>query len=468
MFFVEAFCFLVFLCFFVRVQASRSHVAAAPVQQPASVQVAPSSDSLRVKTSTASVHTDSLQVKASTASVHTDSLQVKASPAPVQEAICKLEVKDSSALYYEVVKDSVNVDWEEEIPLFHYWRDIKPDEYLFNVPTQEQIEEWKRRCEKENLRESVAREYVQHRFRNMNQYMTVMDFPDQQKEFDDAFVEWRLEQYYTGIRKPDSEYERFMYLKRAINSLCNYGPETTGGIEYRSGLCSRLDLFYNRILRQELMRHSTGRLAAALAEEDLAWEAYHTSLTSTYEVLHSVDDPWYYSAVLACLAEISGEDARIRSNSLEDFYFALVDGADYEMRHGSRRVRHTEMPESRVLQEYGNFINVLDPNEIWSNDNVQLAYQKKVLKDEMSAWQKWMQSRKSVSSLLDGFVKDAYDNATNNALRAKYIMLKNRYMGYGIISNQQWEALIPSDASDEELDGPPFEVRFHSWKTTGL
>lgn len=112
-----------------------------------------------------------------------------------------------SELYYEVVKDSANVDWEEEIPIFHYWRDIRPDEYLFNVPTQEQIEEWKRLCEEENRRNSVAREYIQRRWHNMNHYMTVLDFPYEQKELDDAFVEWRLEQYYLGIRKPESEYD---------------------------------------------------------------------------------------------------------------------------------------------------------------------------------------------------------------------------------------------------------------------
>lgn len=417
-------------------------------------QVTSSSDALQVTVPSATAaSTGSIQVEASSESVRSVALDDSTSDSLLTK----------SELYYEVVKDRANVDWEEEIPIFHYWRDIRPDEYLFNVPTQERIEEWKRLCEEENRRNSVAREYIQRRWHNMNHYMTALDFPYEQKELDDAFVEWRLEQYYLGIRKPESEYERFMYLKSAINSLCDYSPQTDGGVAHWSRLRSRLDLFYSRILRKELMRHSSGRLAEALAEENLAWEAYHTQLISTYKTLHFVDEPCYNDfGSLTCAIQISGDNAQIRNSSLEDFYFALTDGADYEMRHGSSRVRHTDMPESRVLQEYENFIEALGIKNynIWASRDIPLEFQENALRDEMNAWKRWIQSRKSVSSLLDGFVKDAYDNSTNNALRSKYIMLKNRYAGYGIISDQCYECLIDMNASDKELDGPSFEVRW--------
>lgn len=38
---------------------------------------------------------------------------------------------------------------------------------------------------------------------------------------------------------------------------------------------------------------------------------------------------------------------------------------------------------------------------------------------------------------------------------------------YGITSNDIYERLIPQDATDEELDGPAFEVRWKSWKAIG-
>ena len=79
----------------------------------------------------------------------------------------------------------------------------------------------------------------------------------------------------------------------------------------------------------------------------------------------------------------------------------------------------------------------------------------------MNAWKKWMERRATVSSLLAGLCKEVYDNSTNNVRRHKYIMLKNRYQGYGLTSQDVMECLIPYTASDEELDGPSFNER---WK----
>ena len=70
---------------------------------------------------------------------------------------------------------------------------------------------------------------------------------------------------------------------------------------------------------------------------------------------------------------------------------------------------------------------------------------------EMNAWKKWMQGREAVSSLLSGWLKDVYDNSTNNVRRRKYIMLKNRYQGYGAVNGDVLETLISYEASDEEM-----------------
>ncbi len=138
---------------------------------------------------------------------------------------------NNSEIYYEAVTDTANVDWQEYIPVFHYWRDIKDDEYLFDVPTPEQVAAWKSLCEKETPADSVMRCYVQEYCLNMNQFMTIQDFMSvwpQQEPYgsDDAFTEWRLEQYYLDIYHPDSEYDRFMYLKDGMESLCCYEPQS--------------------------------------------------------------------------------------------------------------------------------------------------------------------------------------------------------------------------------------------------
>jgi hypothetical protein len=78
----------------------------------------------------------------------------------------------------------------------------------------------------------------------------------------------------------------------------------------------------------------------------------------------------------------------------------------------------------------------------------------------MDAWKKWQKSRAMVSSLLTGLCKEVYDNSTNSVRRHKYIMLKNRYRGYGLTSNDVMECLIPYTATEEELGGPSFNERW--------
>ena len=375
--------------------------------------------------------------------------------------------KSPSVYYYEAVKDSANIDWMEYIPVFHYWRDIKDDEYLFDVPAPEQIAAWESLCEKESPADSVMRCYVQEYCLNMNQFMTIQDFVNvwpQQEPYgsDDAFTEWRLEQYYLNIYNPDSEYDRFMYLRDAIQSLCCYDAQSQFEMNFKAGMEATLEEFYCRMMHREAVRHSTARVAKALEIENQAWEAYHAQLDSTFRVLDSENG--MASAWSMAISGILFDDAGTRRISLDDFYFALTDSLDYEIRHKRSRIseyeihHYTKMPEGKVLQAYKSFINILKESDIEYASP--LSERKKALEDEMKAWEKWIQSRKAVSSILTGFVKDAYDNSTNTVIRAKFIMLKNRYQGYGLTSNDVMECLIPYDASDEEMSGPSFDVRW--------
>ena len=155
------------------------------------------------------------------------------------------------------------------------------------------------------------------------------------------------------------------------------------------------------------------------------------------------------------------DDAQTRETSLADFYFALTDSLDYEVRHKKSVIgvyeleKHTEIQEEKVLREYRNFMNSLVEDEF----SYPISQRKKVLAMEMNAWRKWMGCRKEVSSLLTGLVKDCYDNATNNVRRKKLIMLMNRYQGYGLTSGDVMRCLLPYDASDDELSGPSFDEK---------
>lgn len=374
----------------------------------------------------------------------------------------------SSKLYYESITDTTEVNWSEYIPIFHFWKDIPEGDYLFDVPSAEQVASWQNLCEQETPSDSVMRCFVQQNCFNMNQYMTIQDFMNiwgKQDPYgsDDAFTLWRLEQYDMDIHTLDSEFDRFQILKKTIQNLCCYDAQFQFEMNFKAGMEEVLQELYCRTMLRESIRHSEPWVATALRRENEAWEEYHTQLDSTFRIIDGEINGLVGSAWSMAISGILYDDARIREASLADFYFALADSLDYEIRHKRSMIvayeleKHSVIPEERVLREYSYFMSSLEENE--------LAYpvpqRKKALSLEMDAWKKWMTYREEVSSILTGRAKECYDNSTNNVRRLKFIMLKNQYQGYGITSNDVMECLIPYTASDEELKGPSFDER---WK----
>ena len=384
-------------------------------------------------------------------------------------ALVKQSQTTTSRLYYESVADTTDVNWLEYIPVFHYWVDIPVGDYLFDVPTAEQIASWKSLCEKENPADSVMRVSVQKQCLNMNQFMTIRDFMNVwglQEPYgsDDSFTIWRLEQYDTDSHTLDSEFDRFQVLKNTIQSLCCYDAQFQFEMNFKAGMEDVLQELYNRTMLREAVRHLKPWVATALKKENEEWEKYHVQLDSTFRIIDGEINGLVGSAWSMAISGILYDDARIREASLSDFYFALTDSLDYEIRHKKSMIssyeleEHADMPEETVLKEYRNFMNSLKEDEF----AYPISLRKKVLSLEMDAWERWMSSRKEVSSLLDGQVKECYDNSTNNVRRLKYIMLKNRYQGYGVTSNDVMSCLIPYTASDEELNGPSFNERWNA------
>ena len=375
----------------------------------------------------------------------------------------------SSNMYYEIVTDTASIDWSEEIQVFHHWKEIPQEDYLFSSPTAEQVASWQSICEKENPSDTLWRSLVQKDCLNMNHYMTIHDFMNvwpQQEPYgsDDAFTLWRLEQFDTDIRSIDSEFDRFQYFKNAIQSLCNYDAYFQFEMNFQAGMEQLLQELYDRTMIREAVRHSQPQVSEALEKENLAWEEYHAQLDSTFRIIDGDIHGLVGSAWSMAISGILYDDALIRETSLADFYFALTDSLDYEVRHKKSMIgyyeleKHTEIPEEKVLREYRSFMNSLEEDEF----SHPISQRKKVLEMEMNAWNKWMRSRKEVSSLLSGLVKECYDNSTNNVRRMKLIMLKNRYEGYGITSGDILSCLLPYSASDSELNGPSF---YEKWKS---
>lgn len=365
--------------------------------------------------------------------------------------------------------DSTRKAWNDTVHVFHHWRDLEKSDYLFDVPTDEQISSWEHLCEDNNQYDSEQNIGVPGYYLNMNQYVTIYDFAGLWYR-DDSYIDnldltlWRLAQYdYDSRYSPDSEYDRFYYLKNAIQGLCLFDAQFQFELNLNAGLEADFQEFYDKVMVREAIRHSSTDIAKALEEEETTWQSYHAELDSTFRIIDGTPNAFVGSAWPMAISGIAYDDALMREESLADFYFALTDSLDYKIRHKKSvigeydLVKHSTIQEERVLKEYRLFMDSLEEDDIY----YPVPERKKALEREMNAWKEWMKSRAKVSSLLTGLCKEVYDNSTNNVRRHKYIMLKNRYQGYGLTSQDVMECLIPYSASDEELDGPSFNER---WK----
>lgn len=365
--------------------------------------------------------------------------------------------------------DSTRKAWNDTVHVFHHWRDLEKSDYLFDVPTDEQISSWEHLCEDNNQYDSEQNIGVPGYYLNMNQYVTIYDFAGLWYR-DDSYIDnldltlWRLAQYdYDSRYSPDSEYDRFYYLKNAIQGLCLFDAQFLFELNLNAGLEADFQEFYDKVMVREAIRHSSTDIAKALEEEETTWQSYHAELDSTFRIIDGTPNAFVGSAWPMAISGIAYDDALMREESLADFYFALTDSLDYKIRHKKSvigeydLVKHSTIQEERVLKEYRLFMDSLEEDDIY----YPVPERKKALEREMNAWKEWMKSRAKVSSLLTGLCKEVYDNSTNNVRRHKYIMLKNRYQGYGLTSQDVMECLIPYSASDEELDGPSFNER---WK----
>lgn len=367
------------------------------------------------------------------------------------EAFLRVFREDRKELYYRHT-DTTDVAWNDTTAFFHYWKEMLDEDYLFEVPSPDSVARWKVKCEELNTTNGFN--WIPSRYPTMNQYVTFLDLCARWRDEgrcirSTEFMLWRLEQFRTDTLKPDSARARFGILKKVIEDVQDFDPFST--VEYNdlSGLRMELQEFYAEMIYREVLKHSDKKVIQSLKNEKEAWKNYHEALDSTIRVLN--EDPyglmgntWHQT-----IWDAGTEDAFIWSCTLEDYYFYLADSQKPE--------KHKTIAESKVLQEYQEFMNTMAEEEY----HHPIPARQKALKYEMTYWRKWMQSRAAVSLQLAGKQKEVYDIATNNARRMKYIMLKNRYQGYGLISNDVYEMLIPFTASDDDLDGPSFGEK---WK----
>ena len=152
--------------------------------------------------------------------------------------------------------DSTRKAWNDTVHVFHHWRDLEKSDYLFDVPTDEQISSWERLCEESNQYDPKQNTGVPGYFLNMNQYVTIYDFRELWYR-DDPYIDdldltlWRLVQYdYDSSYSPDSEYDRFYYLKNVIQGLCLFDAQFQFELNLKAGLEADFQEFYDKVLHE--------------------------------------------------------------------------------------------------------------------------------------------------------------------------------------------------------------------------
>lgn len=353
-------------------------------------------------------------------------------------------------LYYQHT-DSTKNAWNDTTVFFHFWKEMDQGAYLFDSFPLDSVSLWKSLCEE--LNKDIGIEHVPSRYVNMNQYVTIFDligvwsYRGYDGKYDD-FTLWRIEQFRSDTLSPLSFYEKFNLLKSTANSLCDFEPFFKFEYDNMSCLDEQLQSFYDRLLLRETLKHSDQNVEKALLTEDSAWRRYHAAMDEVYQRIQEDPNHFNGSAWGQAILGARQDDAFIREYSLVDLCFSSEENYEPET--------HSTISDGIVLQEYRRFLNSFVENEY----HHPIKVRRKALEKEMIEWQKWMISRSVVSAQLSGRNKDLYDNSTNNARRMKYIMLKNRYQGYGVISNDVQELLIPYSVSDEDLYGPSFDEKW--------
>jgi hypothetical protein len=372
-------------------------------------------------------------------------------------------------IYYRHT-DTTSSAWNDTVRVLHHWYSIEDYEYLFGAPSERPIAEWKQLCSDRNPIDSSIVIGVPASYRDMNQYVTLQDFIElwyhnDSKFLDDDLTLWRLAQYCNNESYdiPESGIDQFYFLKHSYSELLCYDPQFQYEMNLFAGLEADFQEFYDRVLVRESIRQSSPSIVNALEKEEMAWQSYHKELDSTFRVLDGNPSGAVGSAWPMAISGIAKDNAEMREESMLDYYYALTNSVEDITRREECKCRNGQenqggFSDEDVLYEYRLFMNTLVEEECY----YPVSERQRALERDLKAWEKWMKCRRSVSSLLTDQGKYAYDISTEKIRRHKYIMLKNRYQGYGLTSGDVLECLIPYTASDEEARGPSFDERWEA------
>ena len=223
--------------------------------------------------------------------------------------------------------------------------------------------------------------------------------------------------------------------------------ETQTEINDSYGQIFNLEKAYTEQLLQEIYKKSSQKTIRALKAEDVAYQAYHDALINAFRKLNERLDGFDGSAWPMSILAFAIEDTKMRQESL----FGLI--------NDTLNVATEIITRSHIQSEYSRFMgNLHEEAEYYSVNE-----QKKALQSDQKAWEKWMSTRATVSSTLDGEQKQIYDRMTNYIMKGKLLAINNEYQGYVLCPFYIWELRLDYSNTLDEITATCFTDRLREY-----
>lgn len=344
----------------------------------------------------------------------------------------------------------------------------KPDTipYLFGKPSARKIKEYKRLFDQ--IHQDIGqwrKEWEEYLRLPIDQWYIINDLDrlSYEKELhkylnNTELILWRLNQFAPMQLSPgETAMDRYNKLQTQIDSALNYDPNNlignTSDFQTYYYVQNILDNVSETILTQDLYAICTSdTLKNLLRQKQSAFKAYRKSEKNLADDILLGGSWWWFT-----LIEFMRECDQLNRDSKMVLFARLTQSTDTMVSYPYKVIT-----KSAISAEYKKTEHYLCYHELTYEltDTIRIH---SLLNKDKAAWFRWMQARATVSASLTGNIKSDYDNTTNRMKRAKLIQLKNRFNGYGVMSNQMSECLLSDDCTDKELQEQDFEKRWDEY-----
>ena len=328
------------------------------------------------------------------------------------------------------------------------WKNLDTDIYYGNLPSAQEIEQWKAEFEAVNPYDSIQWLNVDL-YKDPGHYLAVSDFIEfihgpKCDEYvpDDRRLLWRLDQYDPLVnQKPKTGLDKVLFVRDQYERLLDYECGSQWDMTMWSWLSTDFRDLYGRLLDGEIIVHTSPEVSELIRAEIQCEGNYYDASSLAYQKIEGSPE-WSGSAFpyrVGCFGILNIDMANVAKEDLvhslyEPSYLTVYDGLS--------------ITKTLLISEYACFADTFEEEDYC----FPVKERKEALYNDRDAFFKWMDARSKVSSHLTGRTKTIYDNATQSIIRRKLIMLKNRFNQADVFcSDDIAKHLLDNNCTDEEL-----------------